>query len=297
MLPDLDSLRCFEAAATLLNFRAASRKVSLSPAAFSDRIRNLEGMLGTRLFERTTRRVSLTPAGERMLGQARRALFEARACVEAARAEGRESPYSLTLGTRFELGLSWLTPALSVLEAEAPERVLHLYFGDSADLLAQVERGVIDAAITSVRLARQHVDHALLHEEFYVFCATPRVLKGAPMNTPRDATSQILIDVHTEMPLFRYFAEARPPGEVWSFKAVRALGTIAAVRHQLLAHRGIGVLPHYFAKPELESGRLVRLFAQTELRPDFFRLIWRSNHPRANKLAQLAERLREFPLQ
>lgn len=53
---DLESLRCFAAAAATLNFRAAARRVALSPGAFSDRLRRLEEELGVPLFVRTTRR-------------------------------------------------------------------------------------------------------------------------------------------------------------------------------------------------------------------------------------------------
>jgi hypothetical protein len=49
---DIDSLRCFEAAATTLNFRAAAGRVHLSPAAFSDRLQRLE-RLG-RVFRRAS---------------------------------------------------------------------------------------------------------------------------------------------------------------------------------------------------------------------------------------------------
>src|SRR6187549_2541817 len=112
MLPDLESLRCFDAAATHLSFRVAARTVALSPAAFGERIKRLEEQLGAPLFERTTRRVTLTPAGERLVPQARRVLDEARRCLQSARDETAPAPYDLTVGTRFELGISWLTPAL-----------------------------------------------------------------------------------------------------------------------------------------------------------------------------------------
>ena len=70
-LPDLDSLRCFEAAAVALNFRRAARAVALPPAAFSDRIRQLEDQVGEPLFKRSTRQVALTVAGRihRRLGE------------------------------------------------------------------------------------------------------------------------------------------------------------------------------------------------------------------------------------
>src|SRR5687768_3422716 len=128
ILPDLESLRCFEAAAVHLSFRVAAAQVALSPAAFSDRIRRLEEVLDTRLFERTTRRVVLTPAGRRLLPQARRCLEEARRCLDAVREDGTRTPFEIVLGTRYELGLSWLVPALDGLRDARPERTVHLYF-------------------------------------------------------------------------------------------------------------------------------------------------------------------------
>jgi len=71
---DLDSLRCFEAVATTLRFRTAAARVHLSPAAFSERIRRLEEGLGTRVLTRTTRSVTLTDGGQRLLPLARNVL-------------------------------------------------------------------------------------------------------------------------------------------------------------------------------------------------------------------------------
>src|SRR5687768_13888848 len=109
-LPDIDSLRCFAVAAHHRNFRKAAKEVALSPAAFSDRIKRLEELLGVRLFQRTTRTCALTPDGERALAHARGALEAARRCVDASARE--PVPFDLVIGTRFELGLSWLTPSL-----------------------------------------------------------------------------------------------------------------------------------------------------------------------------------------
>src|SRR3982751_1647329 len=112
MLPDLESLRCFDAAATHLSFRVAARAVALSPAAFGERIKRLEDQLAAPLFARTTRRVALTPAGHRLVAQARRVLDEANKCRRVALDDAAAVPFELTIGTRFELGLSWLVPAL-----------------------------------------------------------------------------------------------------------------------------------------------------------------------------------------
>src|SRR5262245_16854594 len=103
-LPDLDSLRCFEAAAQHLHFRSAARSLHLSPTAFSERIRRLEESFDRQLFDRTTRRVALTAAGLKLLPQARRCLDEARRCTLIVADASAALSFELVLGTRFELG-------------------------------------------------------------------------------------------------------------------------------------------------------------------------------------------------
>lgn len=295
MLPDLESLRCFEAAAAHRNFRIAAESVALSPAAFSDRIRRLEEVLGARLFERSTRRVALTPAGERLLPQARRCLEEARRCALAV--SGRAAPpFALTIGTRYELGMSWLVPALAELRAARPERTLHLYFGDGTDLIDRTLRGRLDACVASLRLTRADLEYAPLHEERYAFVAAPCLLSARPLARPEAARDHVLLDVHADLPLFRYFLDARPGHEVWAFGGREYLGTVAAIRHRLLEGAGVAVLPRYFVAADLAAGTLVEPHPDAALQSDAFRLVWRHDHPLADELRALGDALRQRPL-
>jgi DNA-binding transcriptional LysR family regulator len=296
MIPDIESLRCFEAAAVQLNFRLASRQVALSPAAFSDRIRRLEDELGAQLFERTTRRVVLTPAGRRLLPQARRCLEEARRCLDAVRDDGRRAPFEITIGTRHELGMSWLVPALDGLRRVRPERVLHLYFGNGADLLAGIERGAIDAMVSSLRLTRGGLAYASLHEERYAFVATPELLSARPFAAAADARHHVLLDTGAALPLFRYLLDALPRPEVWQFQRTEMLGTLEAIRYRLLLGVGVAVLPRYYVASELDAGRLVEVMPGVEPKVDAFRLVWRAGDPRDEELQTLAEELRAVPL-
>lgn len=68
---DIRSLRYFVAAAEELNFTRAAARLFVAQQALSREIQRLEARLGVRLFERTTRRVTLTPAGQDLLGRAR----------------------------------------------------------------------------------------------------------------------------------------------------------------------------------------------------------------------------------
>lgn len=292
---DLESLRCFVHAAQLLSFRVAARACALSPAAFGERIRRLEEDLGAPLFERTTRKVMLTAAGERLLPQAKRCLDEAEGCRGAVSSDER-APYELWLGTRFELGLSWVVPALGQLETRHPERRLHLYFGDTSDLLPRVLRGELSCMITSARLTAPGLSFARLHEEEYVMVAASSLIKRKPFTMPVDAAQHTLLDLHRDLPLFRYFLDTRSAREVWQFGAVQHLGAIAAVRARTLLGAGIAVLPHYFVRQDLERRRLVRLMRKTKLPSDWFRLVWRSGHSREAELRQIASELCELPL-
>lgn len=290
---DLASLRCFIAVAETLHFRSAAERVALSPAAVSDRIKRLEEDLGAELFARTTRRVSLTDAGRRLLPHARSLLEEAARCGPVARGDTRPLPYALTLGTRYELGISWLVPALRPLAEARPERTVHLYMGDSDALLDRLERGLVDAVVLSTRLTRPHLRYALLHEEQYVFVG----LAGRPFPLEAAAAAEhTLIDATPDLPLFRYLLDALPEGPAWRFGGHLHLGGIGAMRAAILDGMGVGVLPRYFVREDLAAGRLVDLAPSLDLPSDHFRLIWRAAHPRESALADLAHELGRQPL-
>jgi DNA-binding transcriptional LysR family regulator len=290
---DFDSLRCFEAAATTLNFRAAAARVYLSPAAFSDRMQRLEADVGAHLFERTTRQVSLSEAGRRLLPLARQLLEGAERLRVLGREPDRPLPYELYVGTRYELGVSWLCPALKHLEAQRPERRLHMYNGDTPDLLSRLERGDLDAVVASMRLTSPNLAYAALHPEQYVLVSAQSGLLRR-----EDAQRFTLVDVSRDLPLFRYFLDALPDAEPWPFARIEYMGGIGNIRRRLLDAQGrVAVLPHYFVKADLATGRFVRLFRKVALRPDTFRLVWRRDHPRAQQLLELAEQLRRRPLQ
>lgn len=293
---DLDSLRCFEAAASHLSFRVAARAVALSPAAFSDRIKRLEDELTAPLFARTTRHVALTEAGQRLVPLARDLLERAARCREVATASAAPVPFELWLGTRFELGMSWLVPALDELHAAVPHRQIHLVFSDTGDLLDRTRKGTIDAAVTSARLAQSGIAYATLHDEDYVFVGATRLLEARPLTRASEAAQHTLVDAAPELPLFRYFLDAGGRSHPWTFGHQHFLGTIGAIRLRVLAGGGVAVLPRYFVARDLAAGRLSRILPRARLQRDAFRLVWRAGHPREADLRALATRLAARPL-
>jgi LysR family glycine cleavage system transcriptional activator len=281
---DLDSLRCFDAVATTLRFRSAAARVHLSPGAFSDRIGRLEDSLGVKILRRTTRQVMLTDAGQRLLPVARRILLLVDHMPGTASEARAPLPYALTVGTRYEVGVSWLCALIDPLERRRPER--------TGDLVSRIERGDIDAAVISARLNSPRLAYAALHAEDYVLVGADRRLSSR-----EDARELTLVDIEPDLPLFRYFLDAQPDAEPWPFARVEYMGGIANVRQRLLSGGGrVAVLPTFFAKQDLVERRLHRLMPRVGLQSDTLRLVWRTDHPRQAELLALAHDLREFPL-
>lgn len=294
-LPEVDQLRCFVAAAEALHFRRAAARVHLTPAALGKQVKRLEERVGQPLFVRTTRRVQLTAAGVQLLGRAQHALEALGACASLAPAP---TPLSgeVVLGSRHELAVSWLMPALHALQARAPGLEPHLYIGSGSDLLARVRTGELDCAVTSSRLADPGLEFERLHDEAYVFVGSKVLLKRAPLKRPADAAAHVLFDTSLELPLYRYFRDAAPPELELEFGRLRCLGTIEIIRDEVLAGRGVAVLPEYFVGRDVESGALTTVFPKVAPQRDAFRLVFRKNDRRRELFQALAAELRAQPL-
>jgi DNA-binding transcriptional LysR family regulator len=295
-LPSIESLRCFDAAARLLRFRAAARAVALTPAALGQRIRQLEDDLGVRLFERTTRSVRLTAAGLALVPHARAALDAAASCARAARGEVGPAPIEIVMGTRHELGLSWLTPNLPSLAEVHPQITVHLYFGSGPDLLLRVRTLEIDCCVTSTRLTDPALDALQLHPERYVFVGAPKLLGKRPLSRSEHAEAHTLIDAGPDLPLFGYWRDAPGGGDRLHFARHLRLGTIAAILQLVLRGEGVAVLPEYLVAEDLKKKRLKRLFPDVTPIIDHFRLVFRRDDPRRSVYEALSTTLRERPL-
>jgi LysR family transcriptional regulator, glycine cleavage system transcriptional activator len=294
--PSLDNLRCFIAAARLLRFSRAAKSVALTPTAFGQRIKQLEEQVGKSLFARTTRSVTLTEAGLALLPHAERCLAVAEEGVRAARGEIGPPPTDLVLGTRHELGLSWILPQLDALTAERPWLNLHLAFGSAPDLHRHVRTLEIDCAVTSARITDPKLDAIRLHREDDVLVGAATRLARVPLVRPDDAANHVLLDISADLPLFRYWRDA--PGAATSVRFAKHtyLGTIAAIRSRVVSGAGVAVLPEYLVRGDLEAGRVKRLLPKVKPLHDHFRLVFRADDPRRVLFESLAASLAKTPL-
>lgn len=137
-LDTLDGMVVFVAVAEAKNFRVAGERLGVSASAVSQALRKLEERMGVALVNRTTRSVSLSEAGERLLGAVRPAIEEVESAVVAV-AELGDTPRGtlrLLVGTAADPVLSG--PLLPDFLAAHPHVTLHLEVSDAVgDLVAQ----------------------------------------------------------------------------------------------------------------------------------------------------------------
>jgi DNA-binding transcriptional LysR family regulator len=296
MLPSIESLRCFVSAAKLLNFRAASRAVALTPAAFGQRIKQLEEQLGAPLFTRTTRSVRLTEAGLAMMPHAEKCLLYAAECARVGTGDVGMGAMDIVLGTRHELGISWIMPQIDALTAEQPFLQIHLYFGSGSDLLLRVRTMEIDCAVTSTRFTDPKLESVRLHREDYVFVGARSLLSKCPFTRAEHAPSHTLLDVDRELPLFGYWREAPGADDRLQFGRIVRFGTIEAIRRRVAAGAGVAVLPAYLVRREVESGAFKKVFPKVVPTHDYFRLVFRADDPRRTIYETMARSMLGRPL-
>ena len=144
---DLHQLRCFVAAAEDLHFGRAAQRLQMLPSALGRHIKLLEDDLGTQLFARTTRAVSLTDDGAALLRDGRALLTQAEGIEGRFRKRVRRQP-----SRRFRVGAvdsaaaGLIPPLLRDLRARQPDIAVQLLEDKTVKLLPKLLSGALDLA-------------------------------------------------------------------------------------------------------------------------------------------------------
>lgn len=291
MLPDFEGLAIFAKVAELRSFSAASAELGLSKPTVSKAVARLEERLGTRLLNRTSRRLALTDAGRMLLDRASRMLSEAEAAESEARAQSAAPRGRVRLAAPMSFGLREVAPAMPDFFAEYPDVTIDLHLSDATvDLIGEG----FDAALRIAALA----DSSLLVRRL---CAVPRVVvaassylkaHGAPKH-PRDLTTHACLG-------YAYL----PAADVWRFSnmageevAVRISGPLRAnnadaLMPALLGGYGLAVQPVFLVRDALAQGQLVTVLRDWSPPEIALHLLMPPGGPRPARVEALAEFLR-----
>ncbi|MFP4901345.1 LysR family transcriptional regulator, partial [Paraburkholderia sp. BR14261] len=128
--PELDDLRVFCMVARKASFTAAAEALAASPAYVSKRVGVLEARLGTRLLHRSTRRVAMTEAGERVYASAGKILDDVERLVDDVSTTRRIPRGTLRVSSSFGFGRNFVAPALAGLSERYPQLSVRLELFD-----------------------------------------------------------------------------------------------------------------------------------------------------------------------
>jgi DNA-binding transcriptional LysR family regulator len=254
----LTAMEVFVRVAELNSFSAAAKDMNMGTPSVSKHVAALEERLGTRLFNRTTRTLSLTEAGQTYYGYARALLHDMEEAELAAANRQTEPKGTLRLSAPMSFGKLHLAPALAKFMERYPDISIDLHLADTfVDIVGEgYDMAVrIGGAADSALISKKVADSGL------VVCASPRYLQtsGTP-KTPHDLKDHVCLN-------YSYLSTQN----VWVFTdpagaelKIPISGCLRANNGEVLAlaaehHLGIVMQPCFIIAEAVAAGRLVPL--------------------------------------
>ncbi|MBB4238434.1 LysR family transcriptional regulator [Rhizobium esperanzae] len=272
-------------AAEQQSYVAAARVAGVSPSAIGKAVARLESRLGVRLFNRTTRSISLTAEGALLYERYKR-IIDDMDDAEATILRSRERPRGrLRVSVPHIVGHHLLMPILPMFAGRFPEIELDMDFEDRVvDLVAEA----LDVVIRSGDLADARLIARHLGDQHFVVCASPDYFKRHDRpETPDDLSRHTCIH-------FKYPSSGRiapwafhPPYERLLLpRSLTFNNTDAGLR---AAQDGLGLahLPVYVAASHIQAGSLTPVLTGFMVPFGSLSLVWPSNR-------QLSPKVRAF---
>jgi LysR family glycine cleavage system transcriptional activator len=250
-LPPLSTLRAFEAAARLESFSRAAEEIFVTHGAVSHQVRSLEQALGTALFLRNGRRVSLTVAGRHFAGRVRAALRDLAEAAQFVRRAERDRVLTVSMLPSF--AARWLLPRLGRFMERHPAIAVNIH---TSFTLVDFQRDEVDLAIRFGRGNWPDLEALKFLDDEYFPVASPRFNRGRLPARPSDLSKFQLMRSHYQpwTPWFRVAGVKleEPRGSMFTDSSL--LLQAAADK------RGIALVRRTIVEADLQAGKLVRLF-------------------------------------
>jgi DNA-binding transcriptional LysR family regulator len=289
MMDMVANLRAFLAVARYGSFSEAARQLNVVPSVAAKRVTQLEHSVGMRLFERSTRKVSLTEAGDKFQARARSLITDLDETLAGLRRTGDRLEGRIRMMVPTTLHMLVLSDVLSGFLREHEHITMELALVNRS--VNPAEEG-FDLAITGhTASSYEGVLDVPLHPFEQVLCAAPSYLE-------RRGTPQQLHDLDGHDGLF-----FKPLGTTWQFDTeqgqismdVRArliADDTLTLRDAALAGNGIAMLPRYVALAELGTGQLVQVLPANPLPRSWFRAHVTQHRAKQARIAKLLDWLK-----
>jgi DNA-binding transcriptional LysR family regulator len=259
----LQDLAVFVAVAETEGFSAAARRLAVSKAMVSVAIARLEARLGVRLFQRTTRRISLTEAGAATLPHAQRSLLAARDAEEAA-TQSLASPRGvLRINAPMSFGLLHVVPALGAFAKTYAEVRVDLVLDDR--VLDLVEGG-FDLALRIGTLGDSGLVAQRIGTSRNVLVAHPDYLaRAGEPRTPSDLLEHAALVYSLSSTGARWVLTRGSKSETVRVSGPLQANSSLALHQALLQGLGLARIPRFIVGDDLARGTLVQVLPEWSL--------------------------------
>lgn len=287
------SISAFVQVANIGSFSGAARRLEMSPASVTARIRALEQQFGTRLFNRTTRHVSLTDEGEAFYERCKRILVDLAEIENLANALQAKPSGKLRLNADPALALI-IAPLLGEYAASYPEISCELVITN--EMVNPVEEK-FDLLLVTGPLRDSALIARRLGSSPRLLCAAPSYLdrSGWPRH-PKDLRAHNCLDLIGNNDRSWRFVGADGEHLIGISGNFRS-NSFDALRASALAGHGICLLPLSLVAGEIANGTFVRLLAGYAATADIIQALYPPHPHLATKLRSLldflARRLRD----
>lgn len=255
---DIKALKIFAEVAHGGGFSAVARAQNVEPSSVSRVVASIERELGERLFQRTTRKLTLTEAGAAYLGRVEPLIAQFEEAAQEVRVLGRGPVGTVRLSTSVAFGLTMIVPLLHRFKADFPAMKIELVMDDSnVDLVGEG----VDLAIRLAPSVEANVIASKLLDTHYHVVAAPSWLAAHRIDTPDDLVRHRVL--RFAFPGFRdRWLFRGPDGEIL---AVPVDGDILAsnalaLRDAALSGLGPALLPDWLIAPNIRDHGLNRCF-------------------------------------
>lgn len=230
-------LRAFIALAEERHFTKAAERCRQTQPAFSALIKSLEDAAGVRLFDRTTRRVELTPEGQLLNQSAARLLGDMDAVLDDLRDHVAKRKGSVAVAALPSLAAGWLPGIYSRFHQQFPGVALHLHDALLEPCLDLVRRGAVDIGVAAKGMDMSGLDAQPLCEDyFHLVCRHDHRLAQQADVRLRDLKGQALIQLGKGSSIRQSLARNASFAQLGVFLEVDHLATAAG-----LVAAGLGV--------------------------------------------------------
>lgn len=238
---------------------AAARALELTPAATSATLKRLETQLGIRLFDRSTRTMRLTAAGQTLLDYVSRAMDLLQEGEAQATSAARAVPGVIRLAAPPDLTRQVLMPWLNEFQKENPGLQLNLSVSDD---IQDLVRDKVDLALRMGNLQDSSLVARKLFSTQRVLCAAPAYLRvhGSP-ETPQDLVRHNCLSTNVAGRRLTEWRLHKQTGEIATVKVRGDRWSNDASLNQQWALAGVGVMfkAQINLQQQLDSGALLRL--------------------------------------